>query len=123
RAATDTQYVRATWSNAAGADSVNAPLDAQATTIVEDAEVYNLSDLVFYLCGVTPIKVRQRARDPESALVRLSIRDIWWYCYLEQTHLDSSFFHLEDPFKGRKSQDALRFFTGLHSERLSQLEA
>jgi hypothetical protein len=123
RAATDAQHVRATWSNAAEANSVNAPLDAQATTIVENAEVYNLSDLLFYLCGVTPIKVRQRARDPESALVRLSIRDIWWYCYLEQTHLDSSFFHLEDPFKGRKSQDALRFFTGLHSERLSQLEA
>jgi rubrerythrin len=36
--------------------------------------------------------------------------------------LDSSFFRLEDPFRGRKSQDAMRFFTGLHSERLSDLE-
>ncbi|QDT53916.1 hypothetical protein Pan44_19420 [Caulifigura coniformis] len=55
-------------------------------------------------------------------MIRLSFRDIWWYCYLEQTHLDSSFFRLEDPFRGRKSQDAMRFFTGLHSERLSQFE-
>ena len=56
-------------------------------------------------------------------MVRLSFRDIWWYCYLEQTHLDSSFFRpQQNPFRGRKSQDAMRFFTGLHLERLSQLE-
>lgn len=66
--------------------------------------------------------MRESARDPNSPLVRLSFRDIWWYCYLEQTHLDSSFFRLEDPHKGRKSQDAMRFFTGLHSERLSELD-
>lgn len=36
--------------------------------------------------------------------------------------MDSSFFRLEDPHKGRKSQDAMRFFTGLHSERLSELD-
>ena len=56
-------------------------------------------------------------------MIRLSFRDIWRYCYLDQTHLDSSFFRLEDPFRGRKSQDAMRFFTGLHSERFSQLQA
>jgi len=85
--------------------------------------VYNLSDLLFHLCGVEPIKVLKRSRDAESPMIRLSFRDIWWYCYLDQTHLDSSFFRLEDPFKGRKSQDAMRFFTGLHSERLSQMQA
>lgn len=122
RATDDTQSVRVTWSGI-GDDigSVNAPLSPQSEPLL-DAEVYNLSDLVFHLCGVSPIKVRQRSRDPDSALIRLSIRDIWWYCYLDQTHLDSSFFRLEDPFRGRKSQDAMRFFTGLHSERLSQLE-
>ena len=123
RAADDTQSVRVTWSGP-GDDtgSVNAPLSPQTEPLL-GAEVYNLSDLVFHLCGVTPIKVRQRSRDPDSPLIRLSIRDIWWYCYLDQTHLDSSFFRLEDTFRGRKSQDAMRFFTGLHSERLSQLEA
>jgi len=123
RASDDSQSVRVSWSSSEGElGSVNAPLSPQDVRLI-DAEVYNLSDLIFYLCAVTPIKVRRRSRDPESPLVRLSIRDIWWYCYLDQTHLDSSFYRLEDPFRGKKSQDAMRFFTGLHSERLSQLES
>lgn len=123
RAGTDTQYVRVSWSGSdAAPESVNAPLQAQSQSIFHE-DVFNLSDLIFYLCGVSPIRVRKRTRDPDSSLIRLSFRDVWWYCYLEQAHLDSSFFRLEDPFRGRKSQDAMRFFTGLHSERLSQLEA
>lgn len=121
RAADDSNSVRVTWSGPS-MGSVNAPLSAQPASLLDDADVFNFSDLVFHLCGVTPIKVRKRSRDPESPLIRLSIRDIWWYCYLEQMHLDSSFFRLEDPFRGRKSQDAMRFFTGLHSERLTQLD-
>jgi hypothetical protein len=105
-------------------ESANVPLKAGDHPIIEDieAEVYNLSDLIFYLCNVRPIKVLKRSGDPESQMIRLSFRDIWRYCYLDQTHLDSSFYQLEDPFKGRKSQDAMRFFTGLHSEELSQLQ-
>ena len=122
RAATDTQSVRASWSrNETDFGSVNAPFAAGETPLIGE-DVHNLSDLLFYLCGITPIKVRQRTRDPDSPMIRLSFRDIWSFCYLEQTHLDSSFFRLEDPFRGRKSQDAMRFFTGLHSERLSQFE-
>ena len=123
RGAADTQAVRVTWSR--GEDdigSISAPLDAGEEQLL-DAEVFNLSDLMFHLCGVEPIRVLKRTRDPDSPMIRLSFRDIWWYCYLDQTHLDSSFFRLEDPFRGRKSQDAMRFFTGLHSERLSQLQA
>ncbi|AFL75364.1 AAA family ATPase [Thiocystis violascens] len=123
RGAEDNLAVRVTWSR--GKDdfgSVNAPLSAGEMPLL-DAEVYNLSDLLFHLCSVEPIKVLKRSRDPDSPMIRLSFRDIWRYCYLDQTHLDSSFFRLEDPFRGRKSQDAMRFFTGLHSERLSQLQA
>lgn len=123
RGAEDTQSIRVTW--VSGEDdfgSVNAPLSAGEVRLL-DAEVYCLSDLLFHLCGVEPIKVLKRSRDPDSPMIRLSFRDIWRYCYLEQTHLDSSFFRLEDPFQGRKSQDAMRFFTGLHSERLSQLQS
>lgn len=123
RGAEDSQAVRATWTR--GEDeyqSVNAPLAAGEVPLV-GAEVYNLSDLLFHLCGLEPIKVLKSSRDPDSPMVRLSFRDIWRYCYLDQAHLDSSFFRLEDPFRGRKSQDAMRFFTGLHSERLSQLQA
>lgn len=123
RGARDTTSVRVSWSSLdLPAESVVAPLGAEGAPILGE-RVYNLSDLLFHLCGVEPIKVRKRYRDAESDLVRLSFRDVWWYCYLEQTHLDSSFFRLEDAFKGRKSQDAMRFITGLHSERFSQLES
>lgn len=122
RSADDTLGSRVSWVGPGDTfGSVNAPLKSKEEPLL-DAEVYNFSDLIFHLCGVTPIKVRKRSRDPESPMVRLSIRDVWRYCYIDQTHLDSSFFKLEDPFRGRKSQDAMRFFTGLHSERLSQLE-
>src|ERR1044072_7961155 len=123
RASEDTQYIRVTWSgNGDEIGSVNAPLSAQEPSLVDGAAVHNFSDLIFHLCGIQPIKVRQRGRDPDSPLIRLSIRDIWTFCYLDQLHLDSSFFHLEYPFRGRKTQDAMRFFTGLHSERLNQLD-
>ena len=122
RGATDGGSVRASWSNGDGGyESINAPIRAGDVPLIE-GEVYNLSDLLFFLCGVTPIMVRKRLRDPESPLIRLSFRDVWWYCYLDQAQLDSSFFRLEDSHRRRKSQDAMRFFTGLHSERLSQLE-
>ena len=123
RAATDGRTVRASWSTPDGKHgSVNAPLEAGAVALVDD-DVYNLSDLLFFLCGVAPIKVRQSLRDPESPMIRLSFRDIWRYCYLNQTELDSSFFRFEDFMRRRKSQDAMRFFTGLHSDRLSQIES
>ena len=56
RGAADTQSVRVTWSNGTEEESVNAPLEAQDARLVDKAEVYNLSDLIFYLCGVNPIK-------------------------------------------------------------------
>ncbi len=123
RASTDRQTVRVSWSTMAGEyGSVNAPIGTGDIALLDD-KVYNLSDLLFFLCGVKPIKVRKRLRDPESPMIRLSFRDIWWYCYLDQSELDSSFFRLEDFPRRRKSQDAMRFFTGLHSEHLSELEA
>lgn len=121
RSASDTQSVRVSWVASDGPQSLNVPFDAGPQTILGD-DVYNLSDLIFHLCGVAPIKVRKNSTELNAPLVRLSFRDIWVYCYLDQTHLDSSFFRLEHPFRGRKSQDAMRFITGLHSEWLSQLE-
>lgn len=123
RGATDGSSVRISWfENEENSGSVNAPLQAQEKPAVPDSELYTLSDIIYFLCGIEPIKVRQRSQDADSPLIRLSFRDLWRYSYLEQMHLDSSFFRFEDPYRGRKSQDAMRFFTGLHSERLSQLE-
>jgi hypothetical protein len=122
RSATDASSVRVTWSRADGEDgSVNAPLDAGSAPLV--ATAYNLSDLIFWLCGVTPMKVRKSKINADADLVRLSFRDVFWYCYLEQLHLDSSFFRMEDTFKRLKSRDVMRFVTGFHSERLAELDA
>ena len=78
RAASDTAEVRVTWTHPSGAaESIRAPLAAQSQPLL-DGEVYNLSDLVFHLCGVEPIRVRRSRSEPNSPLIRLSIRDIWW---------------------------------------------
>jgi len=124
RSADDTTSVRLTWS-ASESDQgcINVPIKAGPTPIIPETMIYNLSDMIYHFCGVEPIKVHQRTQDAESPLIRLGFRDLWRYSYLEQMHLDSSFFKFEDAFKGRKSQDALRFFTGLYSERLSQIES
>lgn len=127
RGADDNQLVRVTWTPESDAlvpgegQSVNAPLTA-STTPIWGEDVFSLSDLLFHLCEITPMRVRKRTRDPESPMIRLGFRDLWRYCYLDQSHLDSSFYRLEDPFRGRKSQDAMRFFTGLYSEELSRIE-
>ena len=84
--------------------------------------IINLSDLIFHLAGITPIKVRKSKRDEDSELVRLSFRDMMWYCYLDQDHLDSSFYRLEDTFRKLKSRDVIRFVTGYYTEKMSELE-
>lgn len=114
--------VRVTWKDATGAGaSVLAPTLA-GTAPIWGEDVYNLSDLIFQLAGITPIKVRRSRRDPDSQLVRLSFRDLMWYCYLEQDTLDSSFFRLEDDSRKYKSRDVMRFVIGFYTEQMNELE-
>ena len=54
-----------------------------------------LSDLFFHLGGVTPPKVRRSKLKEDSDLERLSLRDLLWYCYLDQDTIDNEFFHLD----------------------------
>jgi hypothetical protein len=114
--------VRVTWKDGTGASaSVLAPTQAGNSPIWGD-DAYNLSDLIFHLAGITPIKVRRSRRDPDSPLVRLSFRDLMWYCYLEQDDLDSSFFRLEDDSRKYKSRDVMRFVVGFYTERMNEFE-
>lgn len=123
RGANDASEVRITWSDDAGEmGSVNAPIGTSDEPLIDNPEVCNLSDLLFWLSGVAPIKVRSSKTDPDSRLVRLSFRDLLFYCYLPQEDLDSSFFQMNDPFKKLKSRDAMRFITGFVSERLTHIE-
>lgn len=114
--------IQVTWEDPDTAmASVLAPTQAGPEPIWGN-DIFNVSDLVFFLAGLTPIKVRKSKQDEYSQLVRLSLRDIMWYCYLEQDKLDSSFYELKDPFRGLKSRDAMRFFTGSYTERMNELE-
>lgn len=124
RDAWGSNHVQVTWQDEAGnRASVSAPLVAtsDAPPIWSD-NVYNLSDLIFFLAGRAPMRVRRSKRDSDSPLVRLSFRDLLWYCYLEQDHLDSSFFKLMEPFKELKSRDVMRFVMGFYTDRMNDLE-
>ncbi len=112
---------RVSWEGSGEVGSEIFPLDAGPNPVFFP-DVYTLSDLLFHFAGVPPIKVRKSKRDPDSPLVRLSFRDVMWYCYLRQEDLDSSFFQMEHPYKRNKSIDVMRFVVGFHSERLNELE-
>jgi hypothetical protein len=114
--------IQVTWRDKTGATgSVLAPLSATQVPIWTD-KVYNLSDLIFYLSGIDPIKIPKSSKDEETEMVRLSFRDIMWYCYLEQSHLDSSFYWLKTPFKDKKSRYVLNFVVGAYTIRLNELK-
>lgn len=101
------------------------PARIAAGVVLPNTEVENLSDLLFYLSGIKPPKVRRSKRKEESELTRLSIRDLLWYCYLDQDNMDSNFFHLDSEannFKRLKSRDVLRYIIGFHQENVAELE-
>lgn len=93
--------------------------------IIPNSGVENLSDFIFYLAGMTPPKVRKSKTKEDSDLQRLSIRNLLWYCYLDQDEIDSDFFHLgtdSNTWKRLSSRDVLRFIIGFHQEKVSELE-
>ena len=79
-----------------------APID-NSDTPIWGTNVFGLSDLIFELAGIGPMRVRKNKSDPDAPLIPLSFRDLMWYCYLDQDELDSTFFHLEaeDPARPR----------------------
>ena len=46
-----------------------------------------------------------------------------WYCYLDQHHLDSSFYKLEDSIKQRNSRETMKFVMQYSNQRLIDIEA
>ncbi len=116
--------VQVTWKNPSGVGAfVLAPID-NAESPIWGENIFGLSDLIFELAGVGPMKVRRNKTDPDSPLIPLSFRDVMWFCYLDQDRLDSTFYHLEneDP-RMPKSRDVMRFILGYYTDRLNELEA
>lgn len=122
----DTFQVQAQWSKDSESFEAIIPLDSKKEEVVPGAGVETLSDFLFYLAGTKPPRVRKSKSRDDSEIVRLSFRDIFWYCYLDQDEIDSNFFNLDpeaNPFKRNKSRDVLRFVVGFHQERVAELES
>lgn len=101
------------------------PARVASGPVIPDTEVEVLSDLIFHLNGLKPPRVRRSQLKDDSDLERLSLRDLLWYCYLDQDSMDSSFFNLdrESDFPRRlKSRNVLRSILGIHQERVAELE-
>jgi hypothetical protein len=118
--------IHAQWTENDQPYDVLLPTRQATGEILPGTGIEVLSDLLFRLSGVKPPRVRKGKIKEDSELVRLSFRDLYWYCYLDQDSMDSSFFNLDDdanPFVRLKSRDVLRFIVGFHQENVSDLEA
>lgn len=118
--------IRAQWDKNKEPFEVLIPARKPTGEVVPGTGIEVLSDLVFHLIGHTPPKVRRSKTNDETDLERLSLRDLLWYCYLDQETIDSSFFNLDseaNTHKRLKSRDVLRFLVGFHQEQVAELEA
>ena len=123
RQAQGSRKIQVTWQGDNDSGTVLAPIQSSSNqSPIWGTDVFYLSDLIFYLAGSPILKVRKNQTSQNSPLVRLSFRDILWYCYLDQDNLDSSFYRLEEPIILAKSRDVMRFLVGFYNEKLSQLE-
>ncbi|UFH57573.1 hypothetical protein [Spirosoma sp. KNUC1025] len=118
--------VEVSWGEPGIESSIVLPARAADGEVLAGTGVENLSDLIFYIAGITPPRVRKSKLSEDSELIRLSLRDYLWYCYLDQDTIDSAFFHLESEAhtqKRLKSRDVMRSILGYHQEAVAQLEA
>ncbi len=124
--ARDAADVFASWEDDQGPYSVVIPARVAAGEVIPETTVETLSDLIFWLSEINPPRVRKSKAKVDSKIVRLSLRDLLWYCYLDQDHIDSSFFYLEESaefYMRLKSRDVIRYVIGYHDERIADLEA
>lgn len=118
--------VLATWGPEEAAQQLMLPARVPAGIVLPGTQVEVLSDFLFHLIGYNPPKIRRSRLKEDSDLQRLSFRDLFTYCYLDQDTIDSSFFHLEagaDQFRRLKSRAVLGFILGYNQERVAELDA
>lgn len=111
----------ASWKNDEEIGRLDLPFAPAPEPLYGD-EVFNFSDFLFKIMEMPILKVRNRKDDPESQLHRVSFRDFWKFCYLDQPNLDSSFYVLDQPIRAEKSKDVLKYVLGMHSDRLVSLQ-
>lgn len=120
----DSTKVIAAWRESDAQLELSVPARKADGIVMPDTNVEVVSDLVFYLAKIAPPKVRRRKGAPEEHLERLSFRDLFAFCYLDQKSMDNSLFKLDSDNYAiqRKSVDALRYLLGYHQEKLAELE-
>ncbi|MFC4299587.1 hypothetical protein [Castellaniella ginsengisoli] len=121
----DSSQITVSWQDANEILQVLVPAKVGDREVLPDTGVAVLSDLLFYLAGEEPPYVRRRKGTPNERLERLSFRDLFRFCYLDQDGMDSVFFRLDsDNYAIRaKSVDALRYVLGYRTEQVAELES
>lgn len=118
--------VVATWMEGEEVTQAVVPARRPEGGVVPDTPVEVVSDLLFHLADLPIPLVRKGRRDGAQRMERLSFRDIYPFCYLDQDHIDSDFFRLEttvDYYRRAKSVDAMRLLLGYHQDRVAAVEA
>ena len=91
----DSNTVVVKWGENDGAVQAAIPARDAHGEIIPGTGIENLSDLLFWMSALTPPRVRKSKTKTDSETKRLSMRNLLWYCYLDQDEIDSSFFHLD----------------------------
>lgn len=121
----DSSSVVAAWQEGDETLQVLVPSRTGSHEVLPDSGVAVLSDLLFYLAQEEPPYVRRRKGKPDERLERLSFRDLYRFCYLDQDGMDNVFFHLDSdnhPVRA-KSVDAIRYVLGYRTEQVAELES
>lgn len=121
----DSSQVMAVWQEGGETLQVLIPARKGTYEVMPDSGVTVLSDLLFHLGKEQPPYVRRRKGTPDERLERLSFRDLFRFCYLDQEGMDNVFFRLDsDNYAIRaKSVDALRYVLGYRTEQVAELES
>lgn len=121
----DSARLVATWRLLEDTLQVVIPARDAADEVLPDTGVKVLSDLLFYLAKEEPPYVRRRKGTPEEHLERLSFRDLFRFCYLDQDGMDNVFYRLDSENYAtlQKSVDAVRYVLGYRTERVAELES
>lgn len=121
----DSNTVVVKWGEKEDAVQASIPARDAHGELIPGTGIENLSDLLFWMSALVPPRVRKSKTKADSETKRLSMRNLLWYCYLDQDEIDSSFFHLDsrDQFSRLASLDVVRYVTGYHDEHILDLEA
>lgn len=121
----DSSQMVVVWKDGDETLQVLIPAKRGTNEVIPDSGVTVLSDLLFHLAKEEAPYVRRRKGTPEERLERLSFRDLFRFCYLDQEGMDNVFFRLDsDNYAIRaKSVDALRYVLGYRTEQVAELES